>query len=135
VVRFCGIALFISLLACVNQSGRAKGAAQEQTGKPSDVSASQQPPTVEGKWLLTYDYRGDHKRRIFTLERDKKGRLTAIQNEPACPCAVIASFKGDKLTMKLTPHSPTRVANLPSGTVLGNPMSTIFEAKVNGDTM
>jgi hypothetical protein len=28
-----------------------------------------------------------------------------------------------------------QVGNLPPGTILGNPLSTIFEAKVSGDTM
>jgi hypothetical protein len=134
VARFFGIVLtMVALLACVHQSGRTEGAAQQQTGKPSDVSAGQQPPTVEGKWLLTYDYRGEHKTRIFTLERNKKGRLTATENEPVYPCDVIASFKGNKLIMKVTPHGPIRAANLPGAIVV--PTSTIFEAKVNGDTM
>lgn len=125
----------IPLLVCANSSEGVPQSFLQQTGKPPETSASQQPLTVEGKWLLTYDYRGEHRTRTFALERDKKGRLIGTQNEPVCPCNVIASFKGDKLTLKVTPHKPTRVENLPPGIILGNPLSTIFEAKVNGDTM
>lgn len=109
----------------------------QQTRPSSEAAASQQLPTIEGKWVLTYDYpAGVHKTRIFTLERDKNGRLTGTQDEPACPCDLVVSFKGDKLRMKLTPHRPTRVATpLPPGVILGDPLSTIFESKVTGDTM
>jgi hypothetical protein len=125
----------VALLVCVNTSEGVRQSSPQQTEKPPEASASQQPPTVEGKWLLTYDYRGAHRTRTFTLERDKKGRLIGTQNEPVCPCDVVASFKGDKLTLKLTPHRPTHVENLAPGVVLGDPLSTILEAKVSGDTM
>ena len=88
--------------------------------------------------MLTYDHpAGVHKTRIFTLERDNKGKLIGRQDEPLCPCDLLVNFKKDKLTMKLTPHKPTRGAtpNLPPSIVLGDPISTIFEAKVAGDTM
>jgi len=125
----------IPLLVCVNTSEGVRQSSPQQTEKPPEVSASQQPLTVEGKWLLTYDYRGEHRTRIFILERDKKGRLIGTQNEPVCPCDVVATFKGDKLTLKVTPRKPTRVQDLPPGVILGDPLSTIFEAKVSGDTM
>jgi len=111
----------------------------QQSGPSHGASAVQQLPTIEGKWVLTYDYpAGVHKARMFTFDRDEKGKLTGIQNEPVCPCDLVVSFKGDKLRMKLTPHKPTHIANpssLPPGVILGDPISTIFEAKVSGDTM
>jgi hypothetical protein len=134
-IGFAALLALVVLLVCVNSSEAVRQSSPPQTEKPPETSTSQQAPAVEGKWLLTYDYRGQRRSRTFTLERDKKGRLIGTQNEPVCPCDVAASFKGNKLTMKLTPHKPTQVGNLPPGTILGNPLSTIFEAKVSGDTM
>jgi hypothetical protein len=97
---------------------------------------SRQAPTIEGRWVLTYDNPARaQKTRIFTFDRDKNGRLTGTQNEPACQCDLTVGFKGDKLWMKLTPHIATNVVapNLPRTVLV--PISTIFEAKITGDTM
>jgi hypothetical protein len=110
---------------------------RQQTGA-SDTAASRQAPSVEGKWILTYENpAGVQKTRIFTFDRDKNGRLVGTQNEPAWQCDLTVHFKGDKLWMKLTRHKPTHIVapNLPPGTVLGDPISWIFEAKITGDAM
>ena len=42
----------------------------QQSGPSPQASAAQQLPTIEGKWVLSYDYpAGIHKTRIFTFER------------------------------------------------------------------
>jgi hypothetical protein len=109
-----------------------------QKAGASDTSASHQAPTIEGRWVLKYDNpAGVQKTRIFTFDHDKNGRLIGTQNEPPWQCDLNIRFKGDKLWMKLTPHIPNNIAapNLPPGTVLGHPISTIFEAEITGDTM
>jgi hypothetical protein len=109
-----------------------------QKSGASDTTVSRQTPTIEGKWVLTYDNpAGVQKTRIFTFDHDKNGRLIGTQNEPAWQCDLTVRFKGDKLWMKLTPRIPNNIAtpNLPPGAVLGHPISTIFEAKIAGDTM
>lgn len=109
----------------------------QQSGA-SVTTLSSQLPTIEGRWVLTYDNpTGARKTRIFTFGRDKNGRLIGTQNEPAWQCDLTVRFKGDKLWMKVTPHKPAHIVapNQPSGTVLGNPVSTIFEAKITGNTM
>lgn len=86
--------------------------------------------------MLTYvNPAGAQKTRIFTFDRDKNGRLTGTQSEPACQCDVTVGFKGDKLWMKLLPHIPTHIVgpNLPRTILV--PTTTIFEAKITGDTM
>jgi hypothetical protein len=101
----------------------------------SGAGQSSPQPTLEGKWILTYDYRGQHRTRTFTFERDKKGRLVGTQNDPVCPCALLVHFKGGKLTMELTPPNPVKPEILVPSVMLGPPLSTIFEAKVSGDEM
>jgi hypothetical protein len=127
------------LVAALLSTVAAGSHAQPSGPGPEASSGGQQLPTIEGKWVLQYDYpAGIHKTRVFTIERDKSGKLIGTQDEPVCPCDLIISFKGDKLRMKLTPHKPTRIVSpnpLPPGTILGDPISTIFEAKVTGDTM
>ena len=86
--------------------------------------------------MLTYDNpAGVHKTRTYTFDRDKNGRLTGAENEPGCQCDLAVHFKGDKLSMKLTPHIATNVVapNLPRTVLV--PISMIFEAKITGDTM
>jgi hypothetical protein len=125
-------AALLGLLPMVCADGYA-----QQSGT-TDTTASRQAPTIEGRWVLTYDNpAGTQKTRIFTFDRGKNGRLIGTQNEPAWQCDLTVHFKGDKLWMKLTPHMPTHIVipNLPPGTVLGDPVSTIFEAKITGDTM
>jgi hypothetical protein len=109
----------------------------QQSQSRSEASASHQLPGIEGKWVLAYDSAGVLKTRIFTFERDKDGRFIATLDEPGvCPCDVLVSLKGNKLKLRVTPHKPTRVVPpLPPNVVLGEPLSTIYEAKVIGDTM
>jgi hypothetical protein len=100
------------------------------TGAPSAI--------LEGKWVITYENpKGVKKNRTFTFARDKNGQLVGIQNDPAWQCDLTVRLKGDKLWMKLAFHKPAHLAtpNLPPGTVLGDPISTIFEAKISGDSM
>lgn len=98
--------------------------------------ASQQSVAIEGKWLLTWvSAQGEQKTRIFTLERNKKGTLIAMQDEAACPCDVTVSFKGDKVKLRVKPRKPTRAVPSLQPNVILEPLSTIYEAKLTGDTM
>ena len=86
----------------------------QQSGA-SDTTVSRQAPTIEGRWVLTYDNpAGVHKTRIYTFDRDKNGRLTGTENEPGCQCDLTVFFKGDKLSMKVS------VAFAPSGRSVGS---------------
>ena len=130
---FAALSGLVPLLVWVNASEGFQELASQQTGNSRETSAGQQPTTIEGKWLVTWvTAQGQQKTRIFTLERDKKGRLVGSQDE--CPCDVAVSFKGDKLELTVTPHKPTRVVP-PQPNVILEPLRSIYEAKVTGDTM
>lgn len=100
-----------------------------QNDTTTGASEKKQSPSVEGKWLITFIApHGEPLKRVLTLDRDHTGQVTASLDAPVCPCVVtVISFKGDHLTLKITPQK--RVPNMPA------PASTIWEVKLTNDAM